>query len=442
MQTSDVDNLKLASSTPYHYQQAFAVHPSKPELIPLINKALSELSDTEKSLMLQKWTNIHVVERRNWIAIFIWMLAVVLGASLLAGLVIYRSRRAAFIEVKESQVALSNAQRMAQLASWEWHASDDGMQWSEEGRHILNLMYGNRINRKGYVKLIHPDDRDEVANRWQRAMEDGVYQSEYRLLIDGNEKWVKDIAEMHTDKQGVVTGASGTTQDIDLQKNNELRIAQGAREFEELTGKLLSVQEEERRRVARELHDDLSQRLAALSIEAGTLEHNPNLESERERLSQLKQRLIQIATDVHGLSRRLHPSILDDLGLVDALRSEIESYELREHIKVHLHATAKLDNLSKDVQLTIFRVVQEALRNIAKYSEASQVQINLVKVNRELTLQVIDDGMGFDVDEALKSPGLGLQSMTERAKLIGGTIEIRSEENKGTTIELCTSVPS
>lgn len=386
--------------------------------------------------MLEKWTHFHVVEKRDWFSVMAWTGGMALIATLLAAYVIFRSRRAAYHAVQQSQDQLANAQRMAQLGSWQWSASDDSMVWSDEGSHIIDLMHGNRINRKGYLKIVHPEDRVRVAKRWDQAMEDGVYQSEHRLLLHGEEKWVKEIAEMHADHRGKITDASGTTQDIHEQKINEFRVQENAAELQQLTGKLLSVQEEERRRVARELHDDLSQRLAALSIEAGNFELDPELVAGQERIGNLKAGLIQIATDVHGLSRRLHPSILDDLGLVDALRSEIDSYVRRESIQVELQVSSQLPELAADLQLSIFRIVQEALRNVAKYSEANRAQVSLHLIKQLLVLQVSDDGMGFDVAEAMKSPGLGLQSMTERAKLIGGEIHIHSEINRGTRIEL------
>lgn len=128
--------------------------------------------------------------------------------------------------------------------------------------------------------------------------------------------------------------------------------------------------------------------------------------------------------------------------MIDALRSEIESFQLREKIKVEFLYTSKEMHLAKDVALVLFRIVQESLRNIAKYSEANKAQVSFNLVKGTIVLQIKDDGMGFDVAEAKRSPGLGIQSMMERAKLINGELHIHSEKNKGTTIELSFSVPN
>lgn len=214
------------------------------------------------------------------------------------------------------------------------------------------------------------------------------------------------------------------------------KVDEQTRELRDLTSKLLYVQEEERKRIARELHDDLSQRMAALSIKAGNLEQKTESEEQKSELRDLHKALVNVATDIHGLSRRLHPSILDDLGLVDALRSEIDSFKEREGIFVNFDASEAINNLSSDVELSLFRIVQESLRNIIKYSAASHVNVELKDVDNTIYLSVQDNGMGFDVPSAMRSPGLGLQSMRERAKLINGDLKISSVLNEGTKIEI------
>jgi two-component system, sensor histidine kinase and response regulator len=204
-----------------------------------------------------------------------------------------------------------------------------------------------------------------------------------------------------------------------------------------LAGRLLTAQEEERRRVAREMHDDLTQRLAVLAIEAGRLEQElASSGKDSGRLRSMKDQLIRLSTDVHALSRQLHPSILDDLGLADALRSECGSFSQREGIAVRCSLEEVPRGISRDVALCLYRVAQEGLRNIAKHAKAKEAIVSLAASDEGILLSIEDAGAGFVPGQVSGKPGLGLASMEERARLIGGDLSIRSEPGKGTLIEV------
>jgi PAS domain S-box-containing protein len=205
---------------------------------------------------------------------------------------------------------------------------------------------------------------------------------------------------------------------------------------QELLHRLVRAQEKEHRRIARELHDDLTQRLAVLAIDAGTVEQLPGCpEPIRERARGMREQLVALAETVHSLSRQLHPSILDDLGLVDALRSECLGVEQRDGITVEYDARDVPTNLPRNVALCIYRVAQEALRNVAHHARCPQVSVRLVANERELVLCVRDRGVGFEVGARGKS-GLGLESMRERASLIQAHLTVRSQQGKGTKVTL------
>ncbi|MDG3002550.1 GAF domain-containing sensor histidine kinase [Paludisphaera mucosa] len=202
-----------------------------------------------------------------------------------------------------------------------------------------------------------------------------------------------------------------------------------------LAGRLLQAQEDERRRIAREMHDDWTQRLAVLAIDAARLE--ARLDPASDALGQLQQMragLVSLSEDVHALSRQLHPSILDDLGLVDALRSECAGVERREGLAVAFRADEVLASLPKDVALCIYRVAQEALRNVVKHAATDEASVSLVRVGRELVLTVRDRGVGFDATEAGSREGLGLSSMEERVRLVRGAFAVASRPGEGATI--------
>ncbi|GEA61919.1 transporter substrate-binding domain-containing protein [Vibrio comitans] len=428
-----LDNIVKSAETEFKFELAIAVHPSKPELLALFNKMIFDLGDNQIEEFMDRWTNIKVVHRTDWSSLIYWILGVSLIAALIVTTVLSINKARTIRLLGANDKRLTNAQRVAKIGNWELNKKRELVQVSQQVRNLLGLSSDIPLTQQEYAKFIFADDKEGVRKSWLSALKTGLYQHEYRIEVAGVQKWVREVAELSFDKRGRFNSASGTIQEITEQKLVELKAKHNESELRELTSKLLYVQEEERRRVARELHDDLSQRLAVLSISIGSLELDPNLSPAKERLSELKQDLSLVAKDIHGLSRRLHPSILDDLGLVDALRSEISNFADRELIAVHFEPTDKELDLSKSSELGLFRITQEALRNIAKYSEASKVLVTLSFINQHVVLQVIDDGIGFNVEEAMKSQGLGLQSMTERARLINASFDITSS-NEGTTI--------
>jgi two-component system, NarL family, sensor kinase len=222
--------------------------------------------------------------------------------------------------------------------------------------------------------------------------------------------------------------------DHDLHAREEsLRGAQD--ELRSLAGRLLQAQEDERRRIAREMHDDWTQRLAVLAIDAAKLETELDPSSNAHRqLREMRGELVDLSEDVHALSRQLHPAILDDLGLVDALRSECASVARREGVAVAFRPGAVPASVPKDVALCVYRVAQEALRNVVKHAGAEEARVSLIGSGRELILTVQDRGVGFDPAEVRAREGLGLSSMGERVRLVRGELSVDSGPGRGTTV--------
>lgn len=205
----------------------------------------------------------------------------------------------------------------------------------------------------------------------------------------------------------------------------------------QLTARLLHAQEEERRHIAREMHDDWAQRLALLSIDLARLESSLDTpEKALLLLRTMQEQLVELSEDVHILSRQLHPSILDDLGLVEALRSECASFTHREGIAITFQAEEIPAGLPRDHALCLYRVAQEALRNLAKHAAVKEAWVTLSCTDSELRLRVEDRGIGFDPAAAHHRPGLGLTSMEERGRLIQARLAIVSAPGQGTTVEM------
>jgi PAS domain S-box-containing protein len=202
----------------------------------------------------------------------------------------------------------------------------------------------------------------------------------------------------------------------------------------DLSRRLISAHEEERARLARELHDDVTQRLARMAIDAGRLERGDADVSAAETIRSICQGLVRLSEDIHALSYRLHPSVLEDLGLAEALKAECERFARQESIPtdVHLHDLPAV--VPKETALCLFRVSQEALRNVARHARARTVDISVTSVGGSLQLAVLDDGVGFDPALQNEHPSLGMASMRERVLLLGGELDVESKPGQGTTI--------
>ena len=201
----------------------------------------------------------------------------------------------------------------------------------------------------------------------------------------------------------------------------------------DLSRKLINSQEEERARLARELHDDITQRLAVLALEAGHAERGPSSEVA-DVLRTIREGLARLSRDVHALSYSLHPSVLEELGLCEALKVECEQLEHTSALRVALTTCDLPVSLPKDIGLCLFRVAQESVRNVVRHASATEVKIHLQHVDRGLEIKVIDDGGGFDPDELLNKARLGHASMEQRVAVLGGRLKIESKPSHGTAV--------
>jgi signal transduction histidine kinase len=200
-----------------------------------------------------------------------------------------------------------------------------------------------------------------------------------------------------------------------------------------LSRRLLTVHEDERRRLARELHDDLSQRLARLAIDAAQVERQIEGTSAEGLARSIRQDAARLGDDVHALSYRLHPSVLEHLGLSEALEAECDLFSRRESIRAELRTFDLQKELPRDAALCLFRIAQEALHNVVRHARASRVNLSLVETDGGVQLTVNDEGAGFNPEQKTKGT-LGHGSMRERVRLVHGTLDIESAPGRGTTV--------
>jgi len=289
-----------------------------------------------------------------------------------------------------------------------------------------------------FNEIVIPEDRDVWDSHFHDSRQKLMpCEMQFRIQRrDGQIRWIEHNCQPVTDAQGRLQGFRASNRDITARKRVEEGIRESEKDLRRLATQLISAHEEERRSLARELHDDLSQRLAALAIQAGRMEQQAvNRHAiDVEACSSLKDQIIAISNEVHSLSRQLHPSILDDLGLTKAVESECTRFSKREGIEVTFTPENIPGTLSKDVSLSIYRIIQEGLNNIAKHACARRARVALQRTDGSLCLSIQDDGIGFDASEVRRKPGLGLSSMRERTRIIHGMLRITSELEKGTII--------
>jgi signal transduction histidine kinase len=224
----------------------------------------------------------------------------------------------------------------------------------------------------------------------------------------------------------------------DLKKAYDL-IQKSEEDLRFLAAQLLTAQEQERNRISYELHDDVGQSLTVLKMQLRAAEkHLPEGSKAREDLEAARNYLNHTVETVRRISKALSPSILEDLGLIEALKHLFK--DTYREIKCTLHVDDVDGLFSPEAQITIYRIFQEILNNIVKHARANHIKLNINKLEKSVQFWVTDNGEGFDVEEALsgqiKDRGLGLTSMKERVKMLGGSFKIESEEGRGTTITI------
>ena len=219
--------------------------------------------------------------------------------------------------------------------------------------------------------------------------------------------------------------------------NNRLALQRSEEDLRGLTARLLTAQEEERRRISRDLHDDINQRLAMIVVELETLEHAlpPGSNTIGVRLRSLKDNASELCEDLRHLAYQFHPSVLDDLGLTVALRRLVDDVAARTGLKGSFRSDAGKGSIPQPAATCLYRIAQEGLSNVAKHAGATGFEVELKRDDGVVTLSITDDGAGFDPAERKTDRAtLGLVSMKERAHLVHGGLEVQSQLGRGTSV--------
>ncbi|MEH2535060.1 two-component system sensor histidine kinase UhpB [Bradyrhizobium sp. AZCC 1588] len=379
--------------------------------------------------------------------------ALALALAWLTGIDLAQRRRAqeaqAAIALGLSEERRKLAIEAAELGVFNWNLKSGEVLVSHRAQDLLNLPVRpgetwDRVYRHDlFLSGIHPSDRDFVAQALKGSVHEKPTVVEFRTRdVDHNIRWRRVTgrpSRVNPDMHDIVFGVA---MDIDAAKQAEL-------ERIKLLRRLSVAEENERRRVARELHDQIGQSVTGLLLGLKNLEHSigPNVDRARaDRILWLQTLANGIGRDLHRVATDLRPTALDDLGLHDAVKALCSEWSSRYHVKIDLHILGTPNRVPPDIEIAVYRAIQEALTNILKHAKAKNVSVVIDQRSRELRAVVEDDGVGFSAEaggpseyERNASTKLGLSGMRERLSLIGGTIVIESELGVGTTLFM--SVP-
>jgi PAS domain S-box-containing protein len=345
---------------------------------------------------------------------------------------IARHRADEQLRLGEERYALASI--AGRVGVWDWNLETNEIYVDPKLKAMLGFEdheIQNHIDDWG--SKVHPDDAELVMVEATNHL-DGLtqrYEVEHRMIHkDGSIRWFLARGTAIRDENGKPYRVTGTDTDITEQKLAREAIV-------DLGGRLINAQEDERGRIARELHDDVSQRLALLAVDLElTGQSPPSTEEElAKRMLELSHRVKELSSDLHHLSYRLHPRSLERLGLSVAIKSLCREISEQQTIQIQFTENNVPETIPDDAALCLYRVAQESLQNVVKHSKAKSAQVMLEVESKNIRLVVSDGGVGFDVEEVRGRNGLGIISMRERLRAIEGRLTIRSQPDEGTHIE-------
>jgi len=320
---------------------------------------------------------------------------------------------------------------------WECNVKSGEVHWFGDLSTVLGIpLEAYSADVKDYRRRIHPEDRERVWEAISEARKKNkCYTAEFRVLREDNTvRCLRANGIFLYFHDGKAKRMLGTAVDI-----TDARIAEEA--LATVGSRLIAANEWERTWIARELHDDVNQQIAVLGIRLDRLKQHVSASTAdvQTEVAEPYQRITHLGKNVQALSHRLHSSKLDYLGIVAAGRSFCEELSAQYQLQINFSHAGVPRKLPPEISLCLFRVLQEALQNAVKHSGVRQIKVELCAQHGEIQLTVLDEGIGFDSQNAMINRGLGLISMHERLQLVKGQLSIRSEKGRGTTI--CARIP-
>jgi len=341
--------------------------------------------------------------------------------------------------LRRSEACLAAGQGLSHTGSWAWNVSSGELFWSQETFSIFGFDPARTtpgINET-FLPRIHPEDRPRVdAGLKASGIQKGSYGFDYRIVLpDGSIRYIHDVVYPVMNEAGTVVERYGVIMDVTERRRTEVQLQESRDQLRALAARLQMAREEERKRVAREIHDELGQSLTAIKIELSNMlfewppEHKPSRRAES--IARLVDTTIQ---SVRRISTELRPGILDALGLAAAVEWVAEEFKTRTGTTCRVDLPKEAIEIDPELATTVFRILQETLTNIARHADATQVDIRLAREDGRLSLEVHDNGIGISEEQLSASGTLGILGMRERALLLGGEFLMTGAPNMGTRV--------
>jgi PAS domain S-box-containing protein len=338
--------------------------------------------------------------------------------------------------LRRNQQRLSAAQEIAVVGSWEWDVGTNTLSWSDELFRICGLSPQDGMTYARFLQTIHPSDRNDVVSALQLSRNTGhPFRIQYRVLrADGTVRILEARGQVEFDGDGGFIRVQGTGQDITELREAQEGLERSRQQLRALSAHLQSVREEERTRIAREIHDELGQALTALKLDLATLARKAGGDAVvQDKVQSMVGLVNETIQTVRRIATELRPAILDDLGLLAALEWQTHEFQKRTGISCELKIGADID-VKPRASTELFRVFQETLTNIARHAGASTVTIFFSRQERHLVLEVHDNGVGIQENQISDIRSLGITGMRERVRLLGGTLQLTGIPGQGTTV--------
>ena len=346
------------------------------------------------------------------------------------------------IKLETSEDGLKEAQKVAHIGSFDYDLMNDRVIWSDELYKIYGLvkeMYNP--SNEGFFNLVHQSDRELIKNNIEESIANHkTLEYDHRLIRSDNfeVRVMHCIAKITYDKNDNAIRIAGTSQDVTKIRKAEKEVKNSREQLRKLASHLQRAQENERSRISREIHDELGQELTGIKMDISWLSNsleNPNSEV-KDRIKSLNNLIDTTINSVRRISSELRPGVLDDLGLIPAIEWYVEEFQQRTKINCDLNLIDITDNLLDDLSITIYRIVQESLTNVARHAKASKLKLSIKSDNEILYLEVWDNGIGFNNERYKNEKSLGILGMEERVNILHGTFSIIGKKTGGTIVKV------
>ena len=348
-----------------------------------------------------------------------------------------QERERALEKLKQSEQRLADAQQVAHIGSWERDLRTNELNWSDELYRLFGLQaHESKVSYQWLLSLVLPQDVDRIHALVDEAIRERLpFNCDYRITLpDGSVRVLNDRGSVILNEEGEPIRLVGTAQDVTELRQAEQALQEYRARLQTLSRRLLEVQEEERRHLARELHDEVGQMLTGLRLQlkgAGDL----SADAVNDRLEQARGIANELLERVRGLSFELRPAALDQFGLLPALLALFERYTEQTGVLVKFKHSQLEGRFEPEVETAGYRIVQEALTNVARHAGVGAVVVRVWTSTGMLGLQIEDQGVGFDPEAALAAPrSSGLAGMRERVLLLDGQFMIDSRPGGPTQI--------